>query len=262
MEHDQHAERAQRPTQGRARPTRAQLVSVGVLSVLALVAGVLVPANLVNLGLSAEDVGESIMPPGMIMPNDAPGDAMKHMTAVDPRKVSYIAAPDDRGDRPLVPRMDGEVKVFDLDVSVIRWYILRDEPVLAYAFNRQVPGPQIRIRQGDRIRLIVTNHLPEATSVHWHGMILPNEMDGPAGITQKPIEPGESYRYEFTATQQGTYFYHSHRQPDRQQALGMYGRASSTRPTLPSTRAIDTSTTSPCSCRSGSSARATPTRRC
>jgi FtsP/CotA-like multicopper oxidase with cupredoxin domain len=69
----------------------------------------------------------------------------------------------------------------------------------------------------------VHNELPEATTVHWHGLILPNEMDGPAEITQEPIEPGDSYTYEFTIEQQGTYFYHSHLQPDRQQALGMYG---------------------------------------
>jgi FtsP/CotA-like multicopper oxidase with cupredoxin domain len=119
--------------------------------------------------------------------------------------------------------MDGDVKVFNLDVSVIEWHILDDEPVAAFAFNQQVPGPLIRIRQGDRVRFVVTNHLPEPTTVHWHGLILPNEMDGPADITQDPIEPGDSYTYEFTARQYGTYFYHSHKQPDRQQALGMYG---------------------------------------
>jgi manganese oxidase len=109
---------------------------------------------------------------------------------------------------------------------VIEWNILSDEQVMAYAFNRQVPGPRIRVTQGDHVRINVTNDLPESTTVHWHGLVLPNEMDGPANITQDPIEPGGSFTYEFTAGQQGTYFYHSHDAPDRQEALGMYGALS------------------------------------
>lgn len=205
------------------RATRPQLAVVSLLSVLALAAGVVVPANLVNLSLSAEDTGESVMPPGMVMTNDSPGDAMKHMGAVDPGTISFRAAADARGDRPLAPRLDGTTKVFDLDVSVIEWRILAGEPVAAYAFNRQVPGPRIAVRQGDRVRLNITNNLPEPTSVHWHGFMLPNEMDGAADVTQDPIAPGETFAYEFTVEQAGTYFYHSHAQPDRQQALGMYG---------------------------------------
>jgi manganese oxidase len=114
------------------------------------------------------------------------------------------------------------VKVFDLDVSVIGWNILPDKQVEAYAFNRQVPGLRLRVTEGDEVRINVTNNLPEATSVHWHGMILPNRMDGAADVTQDPIEPGETFAYEFTAGQAGTYFYHSHKGPDRQQGLGMY----------------------------------------
>ena len=121
------------------------------------------------------------------------------------------------------PRMEGGVKVFDLEASVIRWQILPDKHVDAYAFNGQVPGPTLRLRKGDRVRINVTNRLPESTTVHWHGLILPNVMDGPAHVTQEPIENGELYRYEFTVVQAGTYFYHSHDHVDRQQALGLYG---------------------------------------
>jgi FtsP/CotA-like multicopper oxidase with cupredoxin domain len=207
----------------RREVTRAQVAVVALLSILALAVGVAVPANLVNLSLSGEDTGEVIMPPGMIMPNDAPGEGMRHMGAVDPGDISYRAPADARGDQTLEPHLEGDTKVFDLEVSVIEWPILEDELVAAYAFNRQVPGPRIAVRQGDRVRINVTNDLPEPTSVHWHGFILPNEMDGPAGITQDPIEPGDTFAYEFTVEQQGTYFYHSHAEPDRQQALGMYG---------------------------------------
>ena len=94
---------------------------------------------------------------------------------------------------------------------------------MAYAFNRQVPGPRIRVTQGDALRIVVTNHLPESTTVHWHGLIVPNAMDGPAEITQDPIPPGGRFTYEFTVPQAGTFFYHSHDHVDRQQALGLYG---------------------------------------
>jgi FtsP/CotA-like multicopper oxidase with cupredoxin domain len=119
--------------------------------------------------------------------------------------------------------MDNGVKVFDLTASVIQWHILNNETVDAFAFNRQVPGPLIHVTQGDRLRINVRNELPEPTTVHWHGLIVPNEMDGPADITQKPIAPGHMFTYAFTVEQAGTYFYHSHKQPDRQQALGLYG---------------------------------------
>ncbi len=203
--------------------TRPQLAVVGLLTVLALVTSVLIPAQFVNLTYSAEEVGGAIMPPGMVMSRDTPADAMREMAAVDPGEVSYTAPADARGDQPLEPRVEDGVKVFDLDVSVIEWNILPDEQVEAYAFNRQVPGPRIRVTEGDRVRINVTNNLPEATSVHWHGMILPNQMDGAADVTQDPIEPGESFSYEFTAEEAGTYFYHSHKEPDRQQGLGLYG---------------------------------------
>jgi FtsP/CotA-like multicopper oxidase with cupredoxin domain len=86
-----------------------------------------------------------------------------------------------------------------------------------------VPGPRIEVTQGDRLRIHVRNDLPESTTVHWHGLVVPNGMDGPAGITQDPVEPGGSFTYEFTAGHPGTFFYHSHDHPDRQQALGLYG---------------------------------------
>ncbi len=125
---------------------------------------------------------------------------------MDPAEVYYTAPAGARGDRTLEPKIEGETKVFDLTATVIDWNILPGERVQVYAFNRQVPGPRIRVTEGDRVRINVKNELPEATSVHWYGMVLPNEMDGPADVTQAPIEPGESFAYEFTAGRQGTYF--------------------------------------------------------
>ncbi|OHV70322.1 copper oxidase [Mesorhizobium sp. LCM 4577] len=207
----------------RSDATSAQIVALGAVSALALALGMVAPANWLNLSLSARDVGGVIMPQGMIMDRDTPADAMRDMAAADPRLVTASYGLSARGDQDLPFRMENGVKVFELRPSVVRWQILPDVAVDAYAYNGQIPGPRIHIRQGDRVRINVTNGLPEATTVHWHGLILPNQMDGPAEITQAPIEPGQTYSYEFTATQHGTYFYHPHAKPDRTQALGLYG---------------------------------------
>lgn len=214
----------QQPAQGmKSSVTFPQYAAVAGATVIALIIGMVAPANYVNLRLSAWDVGGRIMPPGMIMDRDTPAAAMRDMSAVHPRYYTNKYGLDARGDRELVPHMDNGVKVFDLAASVIRWRILPGIDVGAFAFNGQVPGPRLSFKQGDRVRINVTNRLPESTTVHWHGLVLPNVMDGPAELTQKPIEPGASYSYEFTAVQSGTYFYHSHDHVDRQQALGLYG---------------------------------------
>lgn len=173
--------------------------------------------------LSPTQMGGLVMPPGMIVTQDTSMEAMTAMAAVDLKQVSYRAPADARGDQPLASTLVDGVKEFRLETSLIEWNILPDARVAAYAFNRQVPGPRIRATEGDRVRIVVTNRLPEPTSVHWHGLILPNAMDGAAGVTQKPIAPGQSFTYEFTLEQAGTFFYHSHQQADRQQSLGLYG---------------------------------------
>jgi len=203
--------------------TRPQIAAVAVLTTLALVAAIIWSAGYANLSIGADDVEGVVMPPGMIMTRDMPAAAMRDMAAVDPDEVEYTAPREARGDQPLAPQIEDGVKVFDLEASVIEWYILPDVRVMAYAINRQVPGPRIRVTEGDHVRIHLTNHLPESTTVHWHGLILPNGMDGPAGITQDPIEPGQTFTYEFTTQQAGTYFYHTHDHVDRQQALGLYG---------------------------------------
>jgi FtsP/CotA-like multicopper oxidase with cupredoxin domain len=190
---------------------------------LMLLAGMTFPSLFVNMRLFARDVGGAIMPPGMVMGWDTPAEAMRDMSAIHPRQVSFTAPPAAQGDQVLAPRIEGGVKVFDLDASVVRWNILPDVQVEGYAFNRQIPGPRLRVTEGDRVRIRVTNHLPETTTVHWHGLIVPNDMDGPARIVQRPVKTGESFTYEFTTEQSGTYFYHSHDKVDRQQALGLYG---------------------------------------
>jgi hypothetical protein len=222
--HGHHEAHGSEHGESSAGPTRPQLAAMAGTSVLVLLLGMAGPANVVNMRLGARDVAGAIMPPGMVMDRDTPGEAMRDMSAVHPRLVTARYGLDRRGDQPLEPRVDAlGVKVFELETSVVRWTILPGVTVDALAFNGQVPGPRLRIRQGDSVRIEVTNRLPESTTVHWHGLVLPNVMDGPARVTQAPIEQGQRYAYEFTALQAGTFFYHSHDHVDRQQSLGLYG---------------------------------------
>ena len=92
-----------------------------------------------------------------------------------------------------------------------------------WGFNGQVHGPTIEAVEGDRVRIYVTNQLPAPTSIHWHGLFLPNGMDGVSGLTQKPIDPGDTFKYEFTLRQHGTHMYHSHHDEMTQMALGLMG---------------------------------------
>jgi FtsP/CotA-like multicopper oxidase with cupredoxin domain len=96
-------------------------------------------------------------------------------------------------------------------------------PTDVWCYGNRVPGPEIRVRQGEHIRVIVRNELPEDTTVHWHGIRLPNSMDGVPGLTQPPIKPGESIRYEFTPPDAGTFWYHPHADSLRQLGRGMAG---------------------------------------
>lgn len=233
---DKHAAMKMGPSAGASAPsggpramddaaavTRTQLVTLTAFTFVLLLAGMFAPGAFVNLGLRADVIRGAIMPPGMITTPETPADAMLDMAAADPRLSSFTAAPTARGDQLLAPRIENGVKVFDLDASVIRWNILPGVEVTAYAINHQVPGPRLEFIEGDHVRINFTNHLPDRATMHWHGLIVPNAMDGPGDITQVPVPPGGSYTYEYVVRQSGTYFYHSHTRPDRQQALGLYG---------------------------------------
>lgn len=94
---------------------------------------------------------------------------------------------------------------------------------LVWCYNGHVPGPEIRARQGDRLRVVVDNALDQATTVHWHGIRLPNNMDGVAYLTQDPIDPGQSFTYEFDLPDAGTYWYHPHHNSSEQIGRGLSG---------------------------------------
>lgn len=119
--------------------------------------------------------------------------------------------------------MDGDIKVFHLIAEPIRREFSPGFWVNCWGYNGSSPGPTIEAVEGDRVRIYVTNNLNEPTSVHWHGIILPNGMDGVAGLNQKAIPPGETFKYEFTLKQNGTFMYHPHSDEMFQIAMGMEG---------------------------------------
>jgi len=214
--------------EAKVRVSIPEIVAITGLSVLVLLAGILVATQFGDFAMRGQPstmnaLSTKSMPAGMVMSGQKSSEQMNGMAAVDPSQIKASAPAEERGGRMLQPTMDGKVKVFRLDANLINWHILPGTVVSAYAYNGQVPGPLIRIRQGDRVRIILTNHLQEPSSIHWHGLILPNAMDGVAPLTQKAVPPGGTFTYEFTVSQSGTYFYHSHVNGDRQQALGLYG---------------------------------------
>jgi len=115
------------------------------------------------------------------------------------------------------------VKVFHLIAEEVKHEFAPGLQATCWGYNGRVHGPTIEAVEGDRVRIYVTNRLVAPTSVHWHGILLPNGMDGVSGLTQKPIQPGETFKYEFTLKQHGTYMYHPHYDEMTQIAMGMMG---------------------------------------
>ena len=136
---------------------------------------------------------------------------------------AFPAKTEGKGNQLLKPRMVGGVKEYELTAREMQWEVEPGKKVLAWAFNEQVPGPQIRVREGDRVRVIVHNELSESTAVHFHGVEMPNDQDGVPFITQPPIKPGTSFTYEFTVPNAGSHMYHSHHNAATQTMLGMLG---------------------------------------
>ena len=119
--------------------------------------------------------------------------------------------------------VDG-VKVFHLVAEEVPGVEMTPGMTLAlWGYNGQSPGPTIEVVEGDRVRIYVTNRLPETTTVHWHGVILPNGMDGVGGLNQPPIEPGQTFRYDFAFDEPRTFMYHPHYDEMTQMGLGMMG---------------------------------------
>ncbi|MCB1607156.1 MAG: copper oxidase [Xanthomonadales bacterium] len=156
--------------------------------------------------------------------------ATAQSTSAGPTAVPSAPA----GNRPYTPvrtlngwtlphRMVNGVKEFHLVAEEIEHEFAPGCRAKCWGYNGTTPGPTIEAVEGDRIRIFVTNCLPEHTSVHWHGLLLPSGMDGVGGLSQPHIQPGETYVYEFTLRQHGTHMYHPHADEMVQMAVGMMG---------------------------------------
>jgi FtsP/CotA-like multicopper oxidase with cupredoxin domain len=167
----------------------------------------------------ATPAGPSATPSATTMPGmdemDAASEAVLQRFPESTAKV---------GNELLTPMNVGGTKVFDLTCSAFDWQIdAKSPPVHAVGFNGMVPGPVLRVTEGDNVRVIVHNDLAESTGIHFHGQALPNAMDGVPFITQPPIRPGETFMYEFAAKPAGSHMYHSHHNATDQVGRGMLG---------------------------------------
>lgn len=197
--------------------------ALGGASLLLVIFGMASPAGWAKLDWGTRSGNGVAMPPGLFTEDDGPAETRRDMAAIHPALIEASHGLDNRREKVLEPQIKDGVKVYDLETSAIRWPLLPDVTVDAYAINGQVPGPRLKIREGDQVRINVTNRLPESTTFHWHGPIRPDDKHGPAEIARKEIASGETHTYEFTADRSGTYFYHAHDHTHHQQALSLYG---------------------------------------
>jgi manganese oxidase len=135
-----------------------------------------------------------------------------------PRPPGLVISPDVHD---LAFAMDNGVKVFELVAEPVKRKISPWKTIDCWGFNGSCPGPTIQANQGERLRIVLENRLPESFAIHWHGLEIPYAMDGMPYLSQKPIAPGSRFIYEFTPHQNGTFFYHSH--SPMQQMMGMIG---------------------------------------
>jgi manganese oxidase len=120
-------------------------------------------------------------------------------------------------------RVVNGVKVFHLIAEPLRHEFAPGLSAECWGYNGRTPGPTLEVVRGERVRVYVTNRLPEPSGVHWHGILLPNGMDGVGGLTQSYVRPGETFRYEFTPRHAGTFMYHPHVDEMTQMGMGLMG---------------------------------------
>jgi plastocyanin len=140
------------------------------------------------------------------------------------RTAQFPVKTEGRGNQVLQPKLleDG-TKQWELTASVIQWETEPGTVLEAYAYNGTVPGPQLHAQVGDKVRVILHNELTEPTTIHFHGQVVPNAMDGVPAITQPAVLPGASFTYEFTVRNAGSHMYHSHFMAEHQVPMGLLG---------------------------------------
>jgi FtsP/CotA-like multicopper oxidase with cupredoxin domain len=144
--------------------------------------------------------------------------SVRRAPAAQERSPLTVLTPDLPG---LPHTVENGVKVFQLTAERVKRRIVPFKTMDVWGFNGTSPGPAIQVNQGDRVRVVFENHLPESTTIHWHGLEVPLEMDGVPYISQPPVPPGGRFVYEFTLHQEGTFFYHAH--GAMQEMMGLIG---------------------------------------
>ena len=220
---------AQTPTSRRAFLRTASLTAVGAGALVACSKG---PKDMPGQGTAAApSSGTAAGATGGTMgahdtSHSAPSPTSQAdaMDAMHEKGIkAFPAKTEGKGNQLLQPRLENGVKVYDITAKVVQWEVEPGRRVEAWTYNGVVPAPQIRVREGDRVRVLLKNELPESTAIHFHGLELPNAMDGVPFLTQPPVKPGQTYTYEFTVPNAGSHMYHSHHNAAKQVGLGLLG---------------------------------------
>jgi plastocyanin len=155
--------------------------------------------------------------------NDHMDEVMANPTKAYVKQLTDGANTKGVGNVPLAPKVlaDG-TKQFDITAKVVDWEVEPGKTVRAWTYNGMVPGPWIKVSSGDKVKMVVKNDLPQSTVVHFHGIDVPNAMDGVPDVTQPPIKPGDTFTYEFTARGPALGMYHSHHYADHQVPDGLF----------------------------------------
>ncbi len=128
------------------------------------------------------------------------------------------------GGQAIKPKVENGVPVYELTAKVVQWEVAPGTTYEAWTYNGAVPGPELRIQQGETVKVRLKNELPESTSIHWHGLeVADNKQDGVTFVTQDPVVPGATYEYTLTPINCGSHMYHSHHAADAQVPLGLLG---------------------------------------
>lgn len=204
------------PTLGR------RLFSPSGILMLAVVAAMI----LVTLGVGATLNNRGATTRSTSSANTSANDGMSGMGSQQTTTANVPDATQQYGNQPAKYVVDKDgAKHFTLTAQQVMWQPVKGQKVLAWTLDGTVPGPMIQATAGDHIRVTIVNHLPEATAIHWHGLEVPTDNDGVPPIGMNPIQPGQSYTYDFTLQDQdaGTHWYHSHYDDIKQVGGGMYG---------------------------------------
>ena len=200
--------------------SRRAFLRGGALAAVALPSAATVLASCVQTPAAAATKAPVVTVPAAKTPRERADE----MDAMHEQGIkAFPAKTAGKGNQLMQPRMDGSVKVYDLTAAVTDWEVEPGKIVHAWTYNGQVPGPQIRVREGDRVRVNLINNLPESTIIHFHGLEVPNDQDGVPFITQPPVKPGAKFTYEFTVPNSGSHMYHSHHNSTKQVGMGLLG---------------------------------------